>query len=239
MDATTSTPVYVLVATHIGLCLSTAFTVGSLSLSYFAIPAILLPSDAPIMPPLELVAEARKRHFRTERAPKQPLDSGVGDEQECLLDAGATEKVLRQDGGKSGSPSSSSYLLRQWFHLFSKGMHNMPPMTIGSAVCYTFCAGMLPGSFSEIMVKRSLYATAAVFSIGAMAFTLTALKPTNEALHRRVQEVISQEQGEQTNQVDDKRHKTEALIRKWGQMNALRATLPVCAIVTAIFASAI
>lgn len=228
---------YVLIATSMGLCLSTSFTIGSLSLSYFAIPSILLPSNAPLMPPLELVTEARKRHFRTEEAPKQPLDSGVGDEQEGFLDGGATEKVLRKDGsGKTGSPSSSSYLLRQWFHLFSKGMHNMPPMTLGSAACYLFSAYMIPGALNEALVKRSAYVLAVSFSVGAMAFTLTALKPTNEALHERVKEVVQQEQGGQTPEVDDKRRQTETLIRDWARLNALRAALPVCAIVSAMAA---
>ncbi|KAK5072787.1 hypothetical protein LTR64_000806 [Lithohypha guttulata] len=229
-------PPYILLASSIGLCLSTTFTVGSLGFSVFAIPAILLPSNAPLMPPLELVTEKSKRQFNTEQAPKQPLDSGVGSETESLLDAGATGKVLRRDGGETGSPSSSSYLLRQWFHLFSKGMHNMPPAAIGSAVCYAFCAAMLPGSLENILVKRGLYVLATTLSAGAMVFTLTALKPINEALHERVKEVVAQEQGSHTADVDDKRRETESLIREWGRMNAIRSTLPVMAVLSAMVA---
>ena len=112
----------------------------------------------------------------------------------------------------------------------------MPPMTIGSAVCYAFCAYMVPGAIQEALVKRSIYALAATFSIGAMAFTLTALKPTNEALHERVKEVVRQEQSGEIIEVDDKREQTERRIRQWGQMNAIRAALPVCAVVSAMTA---
>ncbi|KAJ9654828.1 hypothetical protein H2198_006183 [Neophaeococcomyces mojaviensis] len=243
-----SNPTHVLIATSLGLCLSTSFTIGSLGLTYFAIPAILLPSDAPLMPPLELVTERQKRHFQTEKAPKQPFDSGIGDEKETLLDSGATSKVLRHDGKGNGSPSSSSYLLRQWFHLFSKGMHTMPPFTMGSALLYMICAFTLPGplipadSWNRILAKRACYIISALLSAGVMVFTLTALKPVNSALHERVKDVVKQEQGDGTAAVgieghtDDKRHETEALIRKWGKMNAIRAILPVLAVVSAITA---
>lgn len=242
-----STPTHILIATSLGLCLSTSFTIGSLGLSYFAIPAILLPSDAPLMPPLELVTERKKQQFRTEKAPKQPLDSGTGNEKETLLDSGATTTVLRGEGKDTGSPSTSSYLLRQWFHLFSKGMHTMPPTTLGSALLYTLCAFTLPGpllpdSWNELATKRACYFLSALLSAGVMAFTLTALKPVNSALHERVQEIVKQEQGDGTaavgvkGQTDDKRGETEALIRQWGKMNAIRAILPVMAVVSAITA---
>lgn len=231
-------PPHVLLATSLGLCLSTTFTIGSLGLSYFAIPAILLPSTAPLMPPLELVTEAKKRHFRTEKAPKQPLDSGVGDEKETILDSGATAKVLRGEDNSTGSPSSTSYLLRQWFHLFSKGMHTMPPFALSSAVCYAFCATMLPGTLSTsdtMVAKRAFYGLATLLSVGVMVFTLTALKPVNSALHERVKEVVAKvSHADQADDVDDKRAETEMLIRKWGKMNAIRAILPVMAIVSAV-----
>ena len=230
-------PPYILLATSLGLVLSTTFTIGSLGFSYFAIPAILLPSDAPLFPPLALEPGAKPSGAPLEQAPKQPLDSGIGDEKEGLLDAGATQKSLRKDGdGKqdTGSPSSSSYLLRQWFHLFSKGMHGLPPTTIGSALCFAFCAAMIPSSFDNVAIKRALYAVAASLNAGAMVFTLTALKPTNEALHERVKEVVKQEEEEDTLNVDDKRAETEVLIRQWGRLNSYRAVLPVLAVVSAV-----
>lgn len=227
-------PSYVLFATGLGFCLSTSFTIGSLGLTYFAIPAILLPSNAPLIPPLELVAERRKRRFRTETAPKQPLDSGVGDEKETLLDAGATDKVLRRDGSHTGSPSSSSYLLRQWFHLFSKGMHTLPPLTIGSGACYIFCAAMLPNSLQNTLLKRSFYILAALCSVGAMVFTLTVLKPTNSALHERVKQIVAKEATNENVDVDDKRRETEVLIRQWGKLNSARAVLPALAVASAM-----
>jgi len=237
-------PPYIVIATTLGLTLSTTFSVGSLGLSYAAIPAMLLPSDAPLMPPLELVTEVKKRHFRTEKAPKHPLDSGVGNEDESILDAGATGKTLRTGDKNTGSPSTSSYLLRQWFHLFSKGMHTLPPCTIGSAACYLFCAVMLPGPLSAdvsdtMTVKRTCYILATLLSAGAMVFTLTALKPVNSALHERVKEVVSQESsvdedGAKSADVDDKRGETERLIREWGRLNAYRAVLPLLAVVHAV-----
>jgi len=241
----TTTP-SLLLATSLGLCLSTTFSIGSLTLSYAAIPALLLPSDAPLFPPLALEPGAKDTRFRTTKAPTQPLSSGVGDEGEGVLDAGATSIApLRaaRDAG-TGSPATSSYLLRQWFHLFSKGMHALPPATMSAALCYAFCAVMVPSSSdatdsSSVAVKRTCYALAAAFSAGAMVFTLTALKPINSALHARVEEVVAQEtqvdrDGAKTADVDDKRAETERLIREWGRMNAWRALLPLLAVAHAV-----
>lgn len=231
-------PTTVILSTTLGLCLSTTFSVASLSLTYFAIPSILLPKDAPLMPPLELVTEKNERRFDTDKAPKQPLDSGVGDESEGLLDGGATQKSLRKDDVKSGSPSDSSYLLRQWFHLFSKGMHSLPPCVLGSAVCYGFAGFMLPGAIADtgdILRNRGCFGLAAVLSVCTMVFTLTALKPVNTALHELVKEIVKQEQGDGTKTVgvdgdiDNKRRETESLIRRWGKMNAYRALIPFLA----------
>lgn len=238
----------ILLATSLGLCLSTTFSIGSLALSYTAIPALLLPTTAPLFPPLELEPGAKNQHFRTAKAPTHPLDSGVGDEQESALDTGATNtaRTLRSQDTRTGSPSTSSYLLRQWFHLFSKGMHTLPPCTIGAAVCYLFCAVMLPGPMSSDLtrsdtttLKRTCYAVATLLSAGAMVFTLTALKSVNSALHARVKEVVRQEtevdeNGARTADVDDKRAETERLIREWGKMNAYRAILPLLAVLHAV-----
>lgn len=231
-------PTTVILSTTLGLCLSTTFSIASLSLTYFAIPAVLLPRDAPLMPPLELVTEKSARRFNTDKAPKQPFDSGAGDEKEGLLDGGATQKVLRNDNGSSGSPSDSSYLLRQWFHLFSKGMHALPPSVLGGALCYGLAGFMLPGEITDtgdILLKRGCFGLATVLSVCTMVFTLTALKPVNTALHERVKEIVKQEQGDGTKTVgvkgniDDKRHETEALVREWGKMNAYRALIPFMA----------
>lgn len=244
-----STPSYIIIATSLGLTLSTTFSIGSLGFSYAAIPAMLLPVDAPLLPPMELVTSVDDRQFRTAKAPKQPFDSGVGDEKETLLDAGGSSKVLRGEGKETGSPSTTSYLLRQWFHLFSKGMHALPPCTIAGAVCYLFCAVMLPGplsaDFSEITtVKRTCYVLATLLNVGAMVFTLTLLKPVNTALHERVKEVVAQEadvdeNGAKSADVDDKRAETEQLIREWGRLNAYRAMLPLLAVVHAVIGLAL
>lgn len=196
------------------------------------------------MPPLELVSKKSEQHFDTGKAPKHPLDSGVGDEREALLDGGATQKKLRNDNVKSGSPSDSSYLLRQWFHLFSKGMHSMPPCVLGGGLCYAFAGVMLPGGLAEtsrdVLLKRGCFGLATLLSACTMVFTLTALKPVNAALHERVKEVVRQEQGKATKTVgvmgdiDDKRGETEALIREWGKMNAYRAIIPLVAATLAV-----
>ncbi|KAK5948215.1 hypothetical protein OHC33_010763 [Knufia fluminis] len=243
-----STPTLITLATSLGLTLSTTFSIGSLGFSYAAIPAILLPASAPLLPPLELVTKAKDREYRVDKAPTQPFDSGVGDEKEGVLQAGASSesKVLSKDGddGKgSGSPSTSSYLLRQWFHLFSKGMHTLPPCTIGAGICYAFCAVMLPASTSNTSdtttLKRTCYVLAAALSVGAMVFTLTLLEPINNALHERVKRVVAQESkvdenGARSTDVDDERGETERLIREWGRMNAWRAVLPLGAVVCGV-----
>ncbi|KAK5057466.1 hypothetical protein LTR84_011466 [Exophiala bonariae] len=220
----------------LGIGLSTAFSIGSLTLTYFAIPALLLPADAPLMPPLELVAERRARHFRTEKAPEQPADSGLGDEDETLLDHGAVEKII---SGKNRS-SSEGYLLRQWFHLFAKGMHTFPPLAVSGALCYGICIVVLPGRILQtknvsLLWKRGLFATSAILSAGIMIFTLTVMKPVNSALHDRVKKVVEYEgQGKSAGSQSDIED-TERLIRKWGRVNAWRSVLPVLA---AAFATA-
>jgi hypothetical protein len=224
----------------LGISLSTAFSVGSLTLTYFAIPALLLPDDAPLMPPLELVAERRARHFRTEKAPKQPADSGVGNENEPLLDHGAVEKTV---GGENRT-SSEGYLLRQWFHLFAKGMHTFPPMAVSGALCYIICIALLPGRVFQtndktLLLKRGLYATSALCSAGIMAFTLTIMKPVNSALHARVKQVVKYEDEGQSIRTNSGTKDTELLIRKWGKINAWRSVLPVLAIVGAATALAL
>lgn len=224
----------------LGIGLSTAFSIGSLTLTYFAIPALLLPADAPLMPPLELVAERRARHFRTEKAPKQPADSGLGDEDETVLDHGAVEKIV----GGANRPSSEGYLLRQWFHLFAKGMHTFPPLAMSGALCYAVCVALLPGRIFQtnntpLLLKKGLYATSALFSAGIMAFTLTVMKPVNAALHARVKKVVEYEdQGQPMEQRRDTED-TERLIRKWGKVNAWRSVLPVLAAVGATAALAV
>lgn len=232
-------PTSIVVATSIGITLATTFSIASLAFSYVTIPAILLPSDAPLMPPLVLEPGA-KSNFDTGKAPRNPLDSGIGDESEGILDSGATEKHLRGRKEGTGSPSSSSYLLRQWFHLFSKGMHSLPPFALGSAVCYIFCCVTLPGPWfvhGDTTVKRCLYLVAALLSAGIMVFTQTALKPTNDALNERVKEVVKQEkESRATTNIDDKRGKTENLIREWGRINAVRASMPLAGIVWAVVA---
>lgn len=232
-------PTSIVVATSIGIFLSTTFSVGSLAFSYVAIPAILLPEDAPLMPPLVLEPGA-KSDYDTDKAPKQPLDSGIGDKNESIINSGATEKSLRGQKQGTGSPSSSSYLLRQWFHLFSKGMHSLPPFALGSAACYAFCGVMLPGPIimqGPMATKRALYLVATILSAGIMILTQTMLKATNDALHERVKEVVAQEKESRgTPRVDDKRAVTEGLIREWGRLNAVRAVMPIVGIINAIIA---
>lgn len=239
-------PTPIVIATSIGISLSTTFSAASLAFSYVAIPAMLLPSDAPLMPPLVLEPGA-KSDFDTDQAPKNPLDSGTGDKNEGILDAGATQVTLRTQKTGTGSPSSSSYLLRQWFHLFSKGMHSLPPFALGAGASYGFCFGycvsVLPGSMTTggpLTVKRWLYLLAMLLNIGIMVFTQTALKSTNDALHERVAEVVAQEKESRgTPDVDDKRAETENLIREWGRINAVRALMPIAGIVSAIIALAL
>lgn len=236
-------PTPIVVATSIGISLSATFSAASLAFSYVAIPAMLLPSDAPLMPPLVLEPGA-KSDYDTAQAPKNPLDSGIGDKSEGMFDSGATEAALRTQKRGTGSPSSSSYLLRQWFHLFSKGMHSLPPFALGGGlcfgICFGYCAAVLPGSMTTggpMAIKRWLYLLASLLNVGIMIFTQTALKSTNDALHERVAEVVKQEKESRgTPDVDDKRAETESLIREWGRINAVRALMPIVGTVCAIVA---
>jgi len=225
----------ILLLTCMGLSLSGSFSIGSTALTYFALPSILLPSDAPLMPPLELVAERKARHFRTEKAPTQPGDSGVGDESEGVLDHGAVTKRL---GSRAGS--SEGLLLRQWFHVFAKGMHTFPPCAVGGALCYAVCAALVPGPLLQlddkrVVLKRALYGLATLLSGGIMVFTLTVMKPVNSALHERVKEVLRRED-EGAVEDGERKVKTEALIRQWGLMNSQRAIMPIMAWISAVAA---
>ena len=233
-------PRLVTALTALGISLSTAFSVGSLTLTYFALPALLLPDDAPLMPPLELVAERRARHFRTEKAPKQPADSGVGDENESVLDHGAVAKII----GSENRGSSEGYLLRQWFHVFAKGMHTFPPMAVSGALCYAICFGLLPGRILQTsdkiaLLKRGLYATSTFLSAGIMVFTLTIMKPVNSALHGRVKDVIRSEDDGNVDRSAQENRETEQLIRQWGKVNAQRSILPVLAAIGAAVAASL
>lgn len=232
-------PTAVAVATSIGISLATTFSVASLTFSFVTIPAILLPEDAPLMPPLVLEPGA-KSNFDTDKAPKSPLDSGTGDKSENITDSGAMNKTLRGRQNGTGSPSSDSYLLRQWFHLFSKGMHSLPPFALGSAASYIFCAVALPGPLEmrgPMLVRRTLYMIASLLSAGIMVFTQTALKPTNDALHARVWEVVKKEKESRgAPDVNDKRDETENLMREWARVNAVRSLMPLLGAVCAISA---
>ncbi|KAK5936695.1 hypothetical protein PMZ80_011066 [Knufia obscura] len=210
-----STPTLITLATSLGLTLSTTFSIGSLGFSYAAIPAILLPASAPLLPPLELVTKAKDREYRVDKAPTQPFDSGVGDEKEGVLQAGASSesKVLSKDGddGKgSGSPSTSSYLLRQWFHLFSKGMHTLPlHHRRGDMLC------LLCGHVACFYLQHIRYDDVKANRVVA-------------------QESKVDENGARSADVDDERGETERLIREWGRMNAWRAVLPLGAVVCGV-----
>ena len=242
----------IVVATAFGLTFNAYFSAGGLALTYFAIPAFLLPEDAPLMPPLDFVHKQRSSHFRPEKAPTQPADSGVGDEKERLIDSGATTATKTMEKLVGPSPSSTNYLLRQWFHVFAKGMHTYPPFAVGAAVIYLGCVVMYPGPLLDmqqqplLMAKRACYLLAMLLSMGVPAFTLTAMKPVNTKLNEKVTGLCESEKENGKGELkargkDGKREKDEtvALIREWGRMNAIRCILPVAAGVCATVALAI
>jgi Domain of unknown function (DUF1772) len=221
----TALPPGIFVATSIGLTMNAYFSVGSLALTYFAIPAFFLPEDAPLMPPLEFVKKRKENHFRAEKKP--------------INNSGATLIKTKS------SPSSTNYLLRQWFHVFAKGMHTYPPFAVGAAASYLYCTVMLPRPVAKaasglLLAKRGFYALSTLISIGIMVFTLTALKPINSALNKLVEEVVEKEGTlSKPENCNDQKEEAEALIREWGRMNAIRAMIPLAASVCAVVALAI
>lgn len=117
-------------------------------------------------------------------------------------------------------------------------------MALGGFISYLFCAYTLPGPIQDnpieiIMTKRILYVIAALFSISITPFTLTALKPANQALNDWIVKVVAQEEKSagsvNASEALDKRE-TESLIQRWGTMNGYRGLLPVFAAVFAVAA---
>lgn len=88
-----------------------------------------------------------------------------------------------------------------------------------------------------MLVRRTLYMIASLLSAGIMVFTQTALKPTNDALHARVWEVVKKEKESRgAPDVNDKRDETENLMREWARVNAVRSLMPLLGAVCAISA---
>lgn len=226
----------ILVATSLGLCLNAAFAVGTWALSNFAIQAILLRSNYTLAPPLKLVQQRQRQHkLNATPDPKISLEKPAEDDTKRQDEIRESENI---------TPSTNAYLLRQWFYIFQKGMYSFPPMALGGCVSYLFCAYALPGPIQNnpveiITTKRILYVIAALFSISITPFTLTALKPANQALNDWIVKVVAQEEkGEgsvRASEAQDKKE-TESLIQRWGTMNGYRGLLPVFAAVFAVAA---
>ena len=225
-----SLPISVVVATAIGLSLNIHFISGSLALTNIAIPAILLPDDAPLMPPLAFVHKRRAQHFRGKF--------------ENAAKATDTPQIEGKAAKPDQSPSTTNYILRQWFHVFAKGMGTYPPAALLATISYLYCFFALPGPFyvaedSVGMVRRALYSTAALLSIGSQIFTLTVMKPVNARINARVEEVCEKESlWAKVEERQEKKGETVEMIREWGLMNARRVMLPLVAGVCAVGALA-
>lgn len=218
------------VATSVGLALNAYFISGSLALTNAAVPAILLPENAMLMPPLAFVHKRRSEHFRRAKFSTKTPQTETSESETRATYSSETEPQM--DGS---TPSTTNYILRQWFHVFAAGMASYPLASLAATTTYLFCFFAVPGKFLAhdqpwLVTKRGLYGLAACLSAGSQIFTLTAMKPVNSALNQRIEEVCEQERlGGSLEDQHTKKEETTEMIRRWGKMNTARTLFPTAA----------
>ena len=123
--------------------------------------------------------------------------------------------------------SSSSHLVRQWQEIYWRG-HRIGP---ASAACSGATALYAAYTSQYASVQQKLYIAAACWVVAVGPFTIFAMVPTNDELHRRA-DLVAEGIEKTTNGIktsDDE--ETMALLEKWTYLNKIRTALAMVAAV--------
>ncbi|ESK91871.1 hypothetical protein Moror_10483 [Moniliophthora roreri MCA 2997] len=128
---------------------------------------------------------------------------------------------------KSSPLSPSRDAAIQWAALYDRGHKINPSLALIASSAYFFLSWNLRRN--DRLLK--LYAAAGVLTIGIIPWTLGTMLDTNNKLHAKAELGV-----EVAEIVGEKDTEAEALIKKWGVLNALRGVLPLGGAVVGLIA---
>lgn len=143
----------------------------------------------------------------------------------------------RKLSSNDGPGVSPNHLALQRQDIYDRGSVTFPPIAGIAASSFLYAAWQLPKEFT---IAKQLYIAAACLNLAVAPFTLTVMKKTNSELHRRAE--LARRGLEEDESIREKRpqgidrYSTEDLVRWWGDLNVIRASLPLLAIVSAMAA---
>jgi Domain of unknown function (DUF1772) len=123
------------------------------------------------------------------------------------------------------TPPPQSHLAQQWRLLFHRGHYTFPGNAILAAAAF-FYAGR--------QAQKSLYYLAACLDLAVVPFTLILVERVNHELLRRAAWAEKEVEGEKKGSGNGiERDGTKDLVQRWGRLGAIRAVLPLLAILVA------
>ncbi|TAQ90585.1 hypothetical protein B7494_g1119 [Chlorociboria aeruginascens] len=108
-------------------------------------------------------------------------------------------------------------LLQQWAAMYNRGKKTVPPIGVVAALAYFYLASKLPPSSDK--TKFYAYIAAGILGAGLGPFTLLVIKPTNDALFKRLEETSGLSQKDKVVEIGGARKSAHQLVDYWGVLN--------------------
>jgi hypothetical protein len=131
------------------------------------------------------------------------------------------------------SQVSRDFLARQWQEVYWRGHRWGPPSAILSGIAF-FTAALFSGAKSS---QQYLYATATVSAVSVIPWTLLAMVPVNDELHRRGDAQRYANQQDEDKKIKGDHRDLMTLIHYWLFCSAIRASLALTATLAGVLAS--
>ncbi|KAJ5219133.1 uncharacterized protein N7498_001232 [Penicillium cinerascens] len=142
-------------------------------------------------------------------------------------------------GARKTSGTSAAHLSHQWLNAYNRGLSIYPPTAAVSSLANAYLAWVLRDAPAPTAVNYSwgsIYATAAVITMGIMPWTFLVMWPTNTklmahaarddaALAEGTKGMVVNEQEKAKRARDDQ--DVPALVEKWGELNFYRSLFVV------------
>jgi hypothetical protein len=126
--------------------------------------------------------------------------------------------------------SSVSHLNRQWQEIYWRGHRVGPASAIFSGIVFGAASFLSYHSEAIKSSRHLLFAAAGAFAMSAYPYTVFAMVPTNDELHRRGDAITEGLAGKKD--FDD--GETAALLAKWVRLSKVRASLALIATVLGV-----
>ena len=109
-------------------------------------------------------------------------------------------------------------------------------VALGAFGSYLYAYAQLPENMST---QRTLFVMAAALSVSVAPFTYLVMQGTQTELHLRADAATKDGESEEAhpeNIAIGEQYQTQGLIKYWGGLNSMRATLPLASIACAVSA---